>query len=119
MTAIRPAPKHLAMLAAEMRADWDYDETRAALIAASQAGWDPERIYRETFRLLLLPDSSPADLRHASRNPLRPVPSAGDGTLERGLTLARQALEERHDDDPEGGEASESAHDAPEGDEAA
>lgn len=107
----RPAPKHLAMLAAEMREDWPYEATRAALIACSQAGWSDERIYRETFRLLLLPDSAPGDLRQASRNPLRPVPAAGDGTFQRGVALARQALENREnqampgDDDPAAGAA--------------
>lgn len=95
MTEIRPAPKRLAALAAEMRADWPYEDTRAALIAASGAGWDAYRIYRETFRLLLLPDSTPADLRLASRNPFRPVPAAGDGTLQRGLAAAREAYENR------------------------
>lgn len=79
MTEIRPAPKYLAALAAQMRDDWPYDDTRAALIAASGAGWTADRIYRETFRLLLLPDSTPADLRLASRDPRRQDPRPGPG----------------------------------------
>ena len=107
MTGIQPAPKLLAQLAEAARG-WPYEETRAALIAASAAGWPDERIYRETFRLLMLEDASPGDLRQASRNPLRPVPAPGDGTFTRGLAAAREALERRpeparHDDDPEGG----------------
>ena len=109
MTGFEPAPKLLAQLAEQMRG-WPYEETRASLIAASQAGWDTERIYREMFRLLLREDAGPADLRQASRNPLRPVPAAGDGTLERGLAAAREALEHRQaaaalPGDPEGDEA--------------
>jgi hypothetical protein len=76
------------MLAAAMRG-WDYEEIRAAIIAASQAGWDSERIYRETFRLLLIGDATPADLRQASRNPLRRT-GPGGGTSEE----TRAALEE-------------------------
>ena len=66
---LRPAPKQLAMLAAEMRADWDYEDIRQALIACSKAGWDDHRIYRETFRLLLMADSGPADLRAMAGRP--------------------------------------------------
>ena len=89
---IQPAPKHLAMLAVSMR-DWDYEEIRAALIAVSEASWPAERIYRETFRLLLLEDATPADLRNAARNADRPKP--GRDTFQNGLAAARQALEGR------------------------
>lgn len=68
---VRPAPKHLAMLASEMRADWDYEDIHQALIACSDAGWDDIRIYREVFRLLLIADSSPDDLRAMARRPAR------------------------------------------------
>jgi len=87
-TAIQPAPKQLAMLAAAMRG-WDYEEIRAAILAASQAGWDDERIYRETFRLLLLGDGTPSDLRHAARNPLR----TADGEPADGPAAAAKARE--------------------------
>jgi hypothetical protein len=90
MTDVQPAPKQLAMLATAMRG-WDYEEIRAAIIAASHAGWDDERIYRETFRLLLLRDGCPADLRNAARNADRPKP--GKETFQAGLAAARQALE--------------------------
>jgi len=82
---LRPAPKHLAMLAAEMRADWDYEDIRQALIACSKAGWDDIRIYRETFRLLLIADSGPGDLRALAGRPAR----TGGGMSEE----TRQALE--------------------------
>jgi len=71
MTELRPAPRQLALLAAEMRDDWDYEDTRQALIACSLAGWDSERIYRAVFRLLLQPDSSPASLRQEARDPTK------------------------------------------------
>lgn len=87
MTFIRPAPKELAILAAAMRG-WDYDEIRAAILGASQAGWSDDRIYREVFRLLLLEDASPADLRAAARSV-----GQGPGDYQRGLAAARQALE--------------------------
>jgi hypothetical protein len=95
VTEYHPAPKQLAMLAATMRDDWPYDEIRAALIACSEAGWTAERIYRETFRLLLLADSGPKDLRMAARNPLRPVPGPGPGTFSDGLASLREAYEKR------------------------
>lgn len=88
MTELQAAPKQLAMLAAAMRG-WDYEEIRTAILAASTAGWDIDRIYRETFRLLLLEDATPADLRQASRNPLRPAPGRGDGLSDE----TRSALE--------------------------
>ena len=90
MTDVQPAPKQLAMLAQAMRG-WDYEEIRAAILAASQAGWDDDRIYRETFRLLLLEDGDPGDLRNAARNADRPKP--GQDTLQHGVAAARQALE--------------------------
>lgn len=90
MTDVQPAPKQLAMLAAAMRG-WNYEEIRAAIIAASQAGWDDDRIYRETFRLLLTGDATPADLRNAARNADHPKPT--QDTFQRGLAAARQALE--------------------------
>lgn len=87
---LRPAPKHLAMLAAEMRADWDYEDIRQALIACSKAGWDDTRIYRETFRLLLIADSGPGDLRAMAAKPS--IGSTGAEVNSRGKELAMQAL---------------------------
>ena len=86
---LQAAPEQLAQLAAAMRG-WDYEEIPGAVIAASVAGWDSERIYRETFRLLLAEDATPADLRHASRNPLRPGPGP-DGGLSDETRLALEA----------------------------
>jgi hypothetical protein len=90
VTDVRPAPKQLAQLAEVMRG-WDYEEIRAAIIAVSHAGWDDERIYREVFRLLLLEDASPADLRNSARSADRPKPT--QDTLQHGLAAARRALE--------------------------
>lgn len=115
-TWIRPAPKQLAQLAAEMRG-WDYDDIRQAIIACSTAGWDDRRIYRETFRLLLREDATPDDLRLASRDPVRsgrrPLAVVADPDEQARATayskskadIARAALADRHDGDgPEGGE---------------
>ena len=100
MTEIQPSPKQLAMLAAAMRG-WDYEEIRAAIMAASQAGWDDTRIYRETFRLLLVKDGCPADLRQASRSPIR----RDGGEPADGPAMAAKAREMypvlRHHDRPE------------------
>jgi hypothetical protein len=110
VTDFQPAPKQLAMLATAMRG-WDYEEIRAAIIAASQAGWGSERIYRETFRLLLLADASPADLRIASRNPARGEAGPGAGLPSREDAVALVAAYRARvagqpaPDDPEGGEA--------------
>jgi hypothetical protein len=95
MTEFRAAPKHLAMLAASMRDGWDYEDTRQALIACHDAGWTDERIYRETFRLLLLADSGPADLRQRARDPRNAGRPPGEGTFGRGLASVREAYENR------------------------
>jgi hypothetical protein len=87
---IYPAPKQLAVLAANMRPDWDYEQTRTALIAVSGAGWTDDQIYREMFRLLLLREATPDDLRNAARTAPRPKPD--DETYGRGAAAARQAL---------------------------
>lgn len=67
---LKAAPKRLAWLAEEMRG-WGYEDTLGALKACSDAGWDDIRIYREVFRLLLIADSSPDDLRAMARRPAR------------------------------------------------
>ena len=93
---IRPAPIRLAQLAAEMRG-WDYEEIRAGLIACSTAGWTDERIYREMFRLLLLEDAAPADLRVMARDWTKrlSVADGPDGSPQNPETAAllRQAVE--------------------------
>lgn len=68
--AIELAPKRLAWLAAGMRG-WGYEDTLGALKACSDAGWDDTRICRETFRLLLIADSAPGDLRAMAGRPAR------------------------------------------------
>ena len=104
---VKPAPRRLAQLAAEMRG-WDYEEIRAGLIACSTAGWTDERIYREIFRLLLLEDAAPADLRVMARDPTKRLPAGegpaksdvpGQSTWEKGAAAARRQLAHRHDDD--------------------
>jgi len=108
VTEYRLAIKALAVLAAEMRPDWDYRETGQAVFACSQAGWSPEQIYREAFRLLLIADSGPADLRHKAAKPT--LGSTGAEVNQRGKELALEAYRQtkgaQHcDDDPEGDEA--------------
>ena len=103
---VKPAPKRLAMLAAEMRG-WAYEDIYSALIACHDAGWGDEQIYRETFRLLLLEDSGPADLRVMARDWTKRLPQGegpaksdepGQSTWERGAARARHQLAHRHDD---------------------
>ena len=93
---VKPAPKRLAMLAAEMRG-WAYDDIYSALIACHEAGWDDLRIYRETFRLLQLEDSSPADLRVMARDwtkrPSAAGGPAGSPQSPETAALLRQAVE--------------------------
>ena len=64
---LQPAPKRLAMLAEGMHGAWGYEDTLQALIACHDAGWPDDKLYRETFRLLLVKDSAPDDLRHLAR----------------------------------------------------
>ena len=75
MTGIQPAARELAALAYAMRG-WDPEHTMSAMIAAKNAGWDFERVFREVSRLLLLPDGEPAALRHAAASLFRPVHEA-------------------------------------------
>lgn len=84
MTGIQPAVPQLVALAAAMRPDWDAEDLDMAILAASQAGWEWERIAREVWRLAWIEDGSPASLRAACRSPLdRPQPGgwahAGSG----------------------------------------
>lgn len=75
---LRAAPKHLAMLAREAR-DWDYEETWQAVKACHDAGWTDTQIYRETFKLLLIKDSTPRDLLLLARQPGKRDPRPGEG----------------------------------------
>lgn len=74
MTEIQPAARELASLAHAMRG-WDRDDLMGAMLAARNAGWDFERVFREVTRLLLIEDGNPAALRHAAANLFRPATS--------------------------------------------
>lgn len=75
MTDPQPAVPQLVALASAMRPDWDSEDLGMAILAASQAGWEWERIAREVWRLLWIEDGAPASLRAACRSPLdRPQP---------------------------------------------
>lgn len=91
MTEIQPAAPQLAALAAAMRG-WDESDLAGAMIAAKNAGWDFEQVYREVTRLILIEDATPASLRHAAAHPLRKPDKPGPGTYEHGAALAREAL---------------------------
>jgi hypothetical protein len=67
---IEPAARELADLGAAMR-DWDRRDLLDAMLAAKNAGWSFEQVFREVVRLLLREDGDPAGLRHASRHPFR------------------------------------------------
>lgn len=93
MTDLKPAPKQLAWLAAEARGgEWTYKATADALLACSNANWPAERIYRETFRLLLVADSGPDDLRKLAAKPT--IGSAGPEISARGKARVMRALEQ-------------------------
>jgi hypothetical protein len=91
---IRPAARELAALAAAARG-WDDGELMDAMLAAKNAGWDFERVYREVTRLILIEDATPASLRHAAANPLRKTAKPGPATYEQGAALARELLGHR------------------------
>jgi hypothetical protein len=109
---ILPSPKRLAMLADGMRASWPYEDTWQAVKACHDAGWTDTQIYRETFKLLLIKDSTPKDLLLLARQPgkreLRPgegLPTREDAVAavaEFRAKVAAKAAEPAHDD-PEGG----------------
>ena len=95
---------------AEAWKGWDYEDTLNAIIAAGEAGWPDERIYRELVRLLSLEDAAPADLRQAARDPRRGIAAVDAETVTSGLAAVREAYENRRlilnaprDDDPEDG----------------
>ena len=109
MTEIRPAPKHLALLAANTRG-WDYEEIYAAIIAAGHAGWTFDQVYREVTRLILIDDATPASLRHKAAKPTV-APPTGPEVNTRGKEMAmeeyRKTVAARlgEIETPEGGEA--------------
>lgn len=69
MSDLRPAVPQLVALAAAMRTDWDPEDLDMAILAATQAGWEWERIAREVWRLLFTEDGSPVSLRAACSRP--------------------------------------------------
>jgi len=94
MTDIQPAARELTALAYAMRG-WDPEHMMSAMIAAKNAGWDFERVFREVTRLLLLEDGDPAGLRHAAGSLLRPVAAApaDDGHRSELLSPVRAQLD--------------------------
>ena len=97
---------------AQLHACWDYEGTLDALMACDAAGWAGVQTCRETFKLLLIKDSTPRDLLLLARQPGKRDPRPGEGlpsdpdTLELlaeyRAKVAAQA--ETHDpDEPEGG----------------
>ena len=102
MTEIQPAARELAALAYAMRG-WDPEHTMAAMIAAKNAGWDFERVFREVARLLLTEDGSPAGLRHAAASLLRPAVAAVPADGPAAAAKAREMYPNlRRRDDPPG-----------------
>jgi hypothetical protein len=107
VTEIRPAPKHLALLAVNMRG-WDYEEIYGAIIAAGHAGWSFDQVYREVTRMILIDDEAPASLRHKAAKPTLAAPT-GAAVNTRGKELVMEAYRQtkgaQQQDTPEGGEA--------------
>jgi hypothetical protein len=88
---ISDAWRELHAIAVAMRADWDSDETRDAILAAKNAGWTYGDAARETWRLVWDADGCPAELRNsARRHGTRPV--IGRGDYGHGAALARELL---------------------------
>lgn len=107
-TWLQPAPKRLAMLAEAMRdGPWDYENTWQAIKACHDAGWTDIRIYQETFRLLLIKDSAPDDLRHLARThrPGAGLPKREDAVALVAAYRARVAAQAEAGSGPEGDEA--------------
>jgi hypothetical protein len=98
-TAIQPATGELQALAAAMRPDWDRDQLAQAILAAKNAGWTFEQVFRYVVRLLVREDAAPAELRHAAANPLRPEAAKTPAWHDRAAE-ARERLLHRHDDEP-------------------
>ena len=93
MTTIVAAPQQLAELVAAMRPDWDRTRIDGAIAAARNAGWTFTRTAREMILLASTPDSTPADMDAAVRNPLHRNPQPADPHAIPEWTQARQQLE--------------------------
>jgi len=96
-TCIQPAPDELRALARRMRPDWDHDVLANAILAAKNAGWTWEQVFRYVVRLVLRGDSDPAELRHAAANPIR-VPDGKTPRWHDRAAEARERLLHRNDD---------------------
>jgi hypothetical protein len=100
VTDIQPAARELAALAYAMRG-WDPEHTMAAMIAARNAGWDFERVFREVSRLLLLEDGEPAGLRHAAGSLFRPAVETPASAPDAAARAREMYPALRHRDDPD------------------
>lgn len=94
MSEIREAPRELLALAVAMREDWDSERTWNALLAAHAAGWTFPRALREVTRLLLIEDSSPADLRVAAGETRSAAPGSLPDDLRAQVLAASEAATE-------------------------
>lgn len=92
---LQPAVPELVRFAAATRTDWDADDLDAAILAALQAGWEWDEVYREVHRLLLIEDGSPASLRAKCKSVFKVTPT-GRTTYQRGAAMARELLEHRN-----------------------
>ena len=92
ITEIHPPPARLLTeFACSMRPDWDRWELQDAILAASNANWDPMAVTREVWRLANDPDGQPSELRNSARQ-TRPRPPTGPEVYRRGAALAREML---------------------------
>lgn len=102
---LRPAFPELLALATASRPDWDWEETRDAMMAAKHAGWEWDAVFREVIRLVLAEDEAPATLRNSARRPVRPRGVTGPQVNARGRELARELYDNRPAARQEAGEA--------------
>lgn len=92
---LRPAFHELLALACASRPDWDFDETRDAMMAAKHAGWEWDAVFREVIRLIVAEDETPVTLRYSARRPMRPRGVTGPQVNARGRELARELYDTR------------------------
>ena len=97
-TCIQPATSELQALAAAMRPDWNRDQLGQAILAAKNAGWTFEQVFRYITRLLVREDADPAELRHAAAHPIK-APEGKTQAWHDRAAEARERLLNRHPED--------------------
>lgn len=100
---LRPAFHELLALATASRPDWDWEETRDSMMAAKNAGWEWEAVFREVIRLILAEDETPATLRNSARRPRRPLGVTGPQVNARGKAAVLAAIDAKHESRQEAG----------------